>query len=127
MTRVRDTKAMIAGMEPQLQAGTFVFATVKSAPADCVATVQEAEGLSAIIPTETAKALGLETDLPMAMITLQVHSALDGIGLTAAVAAALADEAISCNVVAGHHHDHIFVPAADANRAVSCLQALAAA
>jgi hypothetical protein len=51
-----------------------------------------------------------------------VHSALDGTGLTAAVSAALAAAGIPCNMVAAFHHDHVFVPAAMAARALAVLQ-----
>lgn len=47
-------------------------------------------------------------------------------GLTAAVATALADDGIACNVVAGYHHDHLFVPAARAADAMESLVRLAA-
>jgi hypothetical protein len=57
---------------------------------------------------------------------LTVHSALDGVGLTAAVASALADAGIPCNMVAAFHHDHAFVPLDDAPRALAILQDLAA-
>jgi uncharacterized protein len=53
-----------------------------------------------------------EDPLAMRQITLDVHSALDGVGLTAAVAVALAAEGIPCNMIAAHHHDHVFVPPA---------------
>lgn len=53
-----------------------------------------------------------------------VHSDLQAVGLTAAFAAALGRDAISCNVVAGHSHDHIFVPWEQASVAMSALQAL---
>ncbi|MEQ9005869.1 MAG: ACT domain-containing protein, partial [Pseudomonadales bacterium] len=41
-----------------------------------------------------------------------------------AVAAALTDAGISCNMVAGLRHDHLFVPEADADRALAVLQAM---
>lgn len=46
-------------------------------------------------------------------------------GLTAAVSRALADAGLSCNVVAGFHHDHLFVPYEDAEHAVEILRRLA--
>ncbi|MEO9662897.1 MAG: ACT domain-containing protein, partial [Maribacter dokdonensis] len=55
-------------------------------------------------------------------ITLTVHSALDAVGLTAAVANALTKHNISCNVVAAFYHDHIFVSTKDATKAMSVLQ-----
>ena len=45
-------------------------------------------------------------------------------GLTAAVSTALAGAAISCNVLAGFHHDHLFVPADRADEALDVLLAL---
>jgi hypothetical protein len=58
-------------------------------------------------------------------ITLRVHSALEAVGLTAAVSAALAREGVSCNVVAGFYHDHLFVPHDSAAQAVRLLEDLA--
>jgi hypothetical protein len=46
---------------------------------------------------------------------------LDGVGLTGAVASALSDAAIPCNVVAAFHHDHLFVPADLAEAALHVL------
>ena len=77
-----------------------------------------------ILPQDTAQALRL-AGLPMRRITLSVHSALDGVGLTAAVAGALAEAGIACNMVAAFHHDHAFVPADDAEPALAVLRALA--
>jgi hypothetical protein len=54
-----------------------------------------------------------------------VHSSLEAVGLTAAFATALSREGISCNVLAGHHHDHILVATADAERAMDVLHGLA--
>ena len=79
-----------------------------------------------VLRQDDARRHGLPDDAPMGRVVLRVHSALDGVGLTAAVSGALAEQAISCNVVAAYHHDHLFVPAADAARALRVLQDLQA-
>jgi len=89
--------------------------------------VREAEGLTLVLPVEQAAAVGLSGTFRCRQITLRVQSALDAVGLTAAFATALGNEGISCNVVAGFHHDHLFVPVADAERAISALEALRSA
>ena len=54
-------------------------------------------------------------------------SALDAVGLTAAVSRALADAGLSCNVLAGLHHDHLLVPAGRAEEALAVLRELSRA
>ena len=78
-----------------------------------------------ILERQQAERLGLGFDYVAAWITLTVHSALDAVGLTAAFASALGDAGISCNVVAGYYHDHLFVGRADAQRAMGVLHKLA--
>jgi uncharacterized protein len=56
-----------------------------------------------------------------------VHSALDAVGLTAAVSRALAAAGLSCNVLAGLHHDHLLVPAGRADEALAVLRELSRA
>ena len=56
-----------------------------------------------------------------------MHSALDAVGLTAAFSTALAVAGISANVIAGLHHDHVFVGTGQGERAVEVLRALSAA
>lgn len=127
---VRDAATMIAGMDPELRDGVFVFcggvdSTVEAAcAARAIATFAEPDGTSFIVPLSAALELGLEADLPMRCITLRVHSALDGVGLTAAVATALAARGIACNMVAAFRHDHVFVPEARAHDAMMALRDL---
>ncbi len=131
MPPVRDTHAMISGMSPVLDPVIYHFCSVAEAGeaeamrAGAIASFVEAEGLSLVLPDDAAKAFGLESDLPMRRITLNVYSALDGVGLTAAVAGVLAEHGIACNMVAAYHHDHAFVPAGDAPRAMEILTGLA--
>lgn len=120
---VRERTAMLAGMAPVRNAGRYAFRTLvqgEAVPESALGMFREAEGLSVIVPAETGDAL------PMAWITLSVHSALDGVGLTAAVSGALAEAGIACNMVAAHHHDHLFVPEEYAERAMAVLKALQA-
>jgi len=129
---VRDTAGMLSGLTPVLQEGEFVFCTCadeSALPRDCnpLGWFREAEGITVILDCATARRAGFDVDLPMRQITLEVHSALDGVGLTAAVAAALSDAGIPCNVVAAFHHDHVFVPTALAEVALDMLLAVQAA
>ena len=86
-----------------------------------IATFRESEGLTVILEENTALAHGLAPRFRAAWITLTVYSDLDAVGLTAAVARALADRGISCNVVAAADHDHLFVPVAAAADALDAL------
>lgn len=116
-------------MRPVLNPGRYVYCTLPArVPPGMrpVVTVTEPEGVTVVVPQEEADSLGLRYEYVAAWITLQIHSALEAVGLTAAVAECLAQAGISCNVVAGFHHDHLFVTADDADRAVRALEELAA-
>ncbi|MFF0077474.1 ACT domain-containing protein [Streptomyces sp. NPDC005494] len=130
MTGERDLRTLLHGMRPELNPGCYVFTVLPAAEMPTgvtpVVTVTEREGLTLVVPEAQAVAAGLPYDFVAGWITLRVHSALDAVGLTAAVSLALTDAAISCNVVAGFHHDHLFVPHARADEAIRVLEALAA-
>ena len=127
-----DLGDLVSKMAPRLLAERFVFVSLGERPDLDVrtlhphATVSEPEGLSAIIRLEVAERVGLKASSVMRCLTLQVHSSLEAVGLTAAVSTALAEQAISANVVAGFYHDHIFVPEGDAQRALDLLEGLQA-
>ncbi|WP_313192694.1 ACT domain-containing protein [Shinella zoogloeoides] len=131
MSGITDLDELLATMEPALVAGRFVYASV---PASAIAAhlargpiglFREEEGITLILPADAAE--GLAASPPMRMITLTVHSSLEAVGLTAAFATALTKAGISANVVAAYHHDHIFVPERDAERALETLRALSRA
>lgn len=114
---VGDLAEMLAGMAPLLDARRWAFVVVEGEPsAEAFTIIREEEGTTAILPDPAGD---------FARITLMVHSALDGVGLTAAVASSLAEKGIACNVVAGFHHDHLFVPWERREAALAVLRALA--
>lgn len=121
---------LLATLHPELVDGRFVFTAVASlaevlaAGVEPVVTVRELEGLTAIMTVEEAARLGLDSSFEAAMISLGVSSELDAVGLTAAVSTALAEIGIAANVVAGLHHDHLFVPADRSAAALAALRSL---
>lgn len=121
-----DLQNLLADMRPELHAGEYVFVTNGhgSVPSGVrpVVSVAEDEGITLVLRKEDADRLGLPYDYVAGWITLRVHSSLDAVGLTAAVASKLAQAGLSCNVVAGFNHDHLFVPHERAARAVTLLE-----
>ena len=127
MTAEKDLHTLLATMHPEVRDSEFVYVLWphdRPLAGAIAAAVREAEGLAVVLPRAEADSLGLSYDFVGAWITLQVHSSLEAIGLTAAVSGALAEAKISCNVLAGFHHDHILVPVADADRALEVLHEL---
>ena len=125
---IRDLNSLLAGMRPSLHPGRYAFTTLPTGqaidPACVVASIREAEGLSVVMSEADALALNLPIAFLAAWITLEVHSDLAAVGLTAAFSKALAQAGIGCNVIAGTLHDHLFVPAEHAADAMAALQAL---
>ncbi|UKA51084.1 N-acetyltransferase [Arthrobacter sp. FW305-123] len=123
-----DLKTLLESLHPVARDGEYVYALWphgRPLEGGIEAAVREAEGLTVVLRRDEADALGLSYDFVATWITLQVHSALEAVGLTAAVSAALTHAGISCNVLAGFHHDHLLVPSAEAGRALEVLRLLA--
>lgn len=127
----RDLETLTATLKPRLRSGDWVFCSVPGAAygdhAELapVAAVAEPEGLTLVVERERAEAAGLAHEGVFGLITLEVHSSLEAVGLTAAVASRLAELGISANVVAGAYHDHLLVPRRRAEEAVEALAAMA--
>ena len=128
MPPISDLTILLSSMQPQLSPGTYAFATLQTDQAvhlsDVVALIREEEGTSVVVREEDLKRLGLIPVFLCSWITLTVNSDLQAVGLTAAFANALGREGISCNVVAGTNHDHLFVPVSQAPAAMEALHAL---
>jgi uncharacterized protein len=126
VSEANNLQRLLRNLDPELRPGRFVFTTVPHTPkgVEPVMTVIEDEGITLVVDQDVADHLELEYEHVAEMITLRVHSGLDDVGLTAAVASALANAGISCNVVAGYFHDHLFVPAGRGEDAVAVLRRL---
>ena len=132
MSGTSDLPTLLASLAPVVSPEVYVFLSrpqaaygdgVELAP---IATFSEEEGLTLVVPQERADAAGEDYDGEFGLISLSVHSDLQAVGLTAAIAAALSERGISANIVAAFYHDHIFVPLSRIDEAVSALLELAA-
>jgi len=128
VTGETNLQTLLTSMSPRLDDTEWVFAAAQEEDAvlltpHAIATFREAEGLTLVLPQSAAHDLG-SVSAPMNRITLEVHSSLEAVGLTAAVAGALAEAGISANVIAAYYHDHIFVPKGSADRALAVLRGL---
>jgi hypothetical protein len=130
MTGETSLSTLLRSMSPHLNDGDYVFCSIADAAvlkgAEVLGSFREHEGLTVIIERQQAQTLGLSFEYVAAWITLTVHSSLAAVGLTAAFATALGQAGISCNVIAGYYHDHLFVAKDDAQKALAVLQLLAA-
>ncbi|GAD80764.1 ACT domain-containing protein [Vibrio ezurae] len=126
MSGITELTQLLESMQPELQDNEFVFCTVKGELKDYVqlnpiATFIESEGLTLVVEKQQATDAQLAFDGSFKKITLTVHSSLEAVGLTAAVATKLAEKGISANVIAAYYHDHIFVQSAKAEQALAAL------
>ncbi|MBT31689.1 MAG: acetyltransferase [Thalassobius sp.] len=124
-----NISTLVKGMTPKLNEGEYVFATVQNLNnidrTQTICEFKEAEGITIVIDKKIADELNLKYEYIASWITLSIHSSLEAVGLTAAFSTALAKHHISCNVIAGYYHDHIFVDKQDAEKAIQVLKELA--
>ncbi len=127
MNGERNLDKLLKSMSPALIDGEYVFCTFPEAQygdhTDLapIAAINEAEGLTLVIPKSKADENALAYESVFKGITLNVHSSLDAVGLTAAFSKKLTDHGISANVMAGYYHDHIFVQSESAPQAMAAL------
>lgn len=126
----RDLDKLLTMLQPVLLKGEYVFCTVGDkdygalAALQPIASYREEEGLSLVLSKRVADDAGLAYESLFSCISLKVHSSLDAVGLTAAVASKLAAHGISANVIAAYYHDHIYVPTDKAEMALQLLSQL---
>ena len=98
-----DLTRLLQGLRPRLNPERYSF--IETADATLrdgqFALIREDEGLTSIQP---------DPDGDWARISLEVHSSLEAVGLTAEISSPLTEKGISANIVAALNHDHLFVP-----------------
>ncbi len=130
MTGIKQLDRLLAQISPEMGADEYIFATFTGAKyADLshlspIASFQEKEGLTLVIERTVGENAQIPFDSRFKKISLQVHSSLDAVGLTAAVSGVLAQKGISANIMAAYFHDHIFVPSDQAEEALAALKDL---
>lgn len=115
MTGEMDLQQMLSEMRVTIRDATYCMVSLSSPSRElrdsAAAVIVEEEAVTLVITTTQAEDNDLPYDFAAAWLTLEVHSSLHAVGLTAAVAQVLTDEGIPCNVLAGFYHDHLLVPA----------------
>ena len=122
----KNLESLIKHMSPCLNDGEYVFCHVinnsKINREDLICEFKEKEGYTIVIEKSKADLYHLSYSYTAAWITLEIHSSLEAIGLTAKFSTELAKNNISCNVIAGYYHDHIFVAIQDGAKALKVLK-----
>ena len=82
--RSAELQALLRSLEPVLHDGVYVYSSLPEGRDErdlgAVATVQEAEGLSVVVPEAAALGAGLPVLYRAAWITLTVQSELQAVG-----------------------------------------------
>lgn len=123
-----DIRSLLKNLSPRVNAGEYVFCSIstnyKLKNIEVVASILESDSRTIVIRKEDAEEVKLHYDTSMSWITLDVVSSLEAIGLTSTISKKIADHKISCNIIAGYYHDHIFVPYSDHAKAIQLLKSL---
>lgn len=127
MAGLTNLHEILGALRPRVRQGNFVYVTLPDEPEiSAHARIVEDEGVTLVLEQEVADARGYAYEGVFGWITLQAHTSLSSVGVTAAVSTALARVGLSCNVIAGFYHDHLLVPADSVDEAVEVLGGLEA-
>ena len=128
MNREKKEQTILKKLNPKLNDGEYVFCSVNNIEDiesnKIIGSFKEKEGVSIILSKKEAINLKLSYSFIAAWITLRIYSSLEDVGLTANFSNALSNNGISCNVISGYYHDHVFVNINDKDKAMNILKNL---
>lgn len=128
MSGEADLERLLRGLSVRRRDGVYCFVSGEWPVLDTEAhaIILEPEGHTYVVTVDDARRAGAPVEFEAAWLTLQVHSSLEAVGLTAAFSRALADLDIACNVLAGYYHDHVLVPVDRSDEAIAAIRRLGA-
>ena len=129
MSGETDLKTLFSNLKVRKSEALYVFVSYapEAVPENLPVLMrfEEKEGTTLIVTKSVAEQHNLPYEFESYCLTLDIHSSLEAVGFMARIASLLAKAQIPVNPVAGFYHDHLFIPAKKADKAVSILEALA--
>jgi hypothetical protein len=128
MSGITDLQETLNSIKVTCDDVEYGFASIENASTidatKVLATFQENGRLAIIAPAKYLKNNDIDHEGPYAKLTIDIHTSLELVGLTAVMATTLAEHGISANVVAAFYHDHVFVQYALKDKAKELLKSL---
>ncbi len=128
MTGQTNFQAVLNSMQVVCDDLEYGFATVPTGtevdPKAVLGVFQEMEGLTLLATCGYLESKDITFEGPFAKLSIDVHTSLELVGLTAVLATKLAESNVSANVVAAYYHDHVFVQYDLRQKAAEVLNAL---
>ena len=128
MAGIKNLDELMKEMMPVLFDTEYVFCCVPEQldilRLNPLLTFREKEGTTIIIEKTTADTNKIAYSGIWKLITLSVHSDLSAVGFLAKITSSLTKAGISVDVVSAFYHDHLFVPAEKAEKAMTILAKL---
>jgi hypothetical protein len=129
---ITELGTLLSSMTPVLDRVDYVFVSVPAdhpgglqLSAEALLQFRETEGITFVVPVVEAIKLGVPFEFSCRRISLMVYSSLSAVGFLAVICSELAKAGISVNPVSAYHHDHLFVPAVQADEAMTVLRRIA--
>lgn len=113
MSGLTDLRETLNSIQVSCDNIKYGFASIKDKTLidrdSVLSTFHENGQLAVVAPKHYLDSKGIENEGPYAKLTIEVHTSLELVGLTAVMATKLAEHGISANVIAAFYHDHVFV------------------